>query len=137
MWLHEDFVDLLEIHGFGLIAHGFDEGGDTEIPGPAEEALCRTDDQGKRILGECIMSETGQIELVENEALDDLWSQPGQQRGIGDTGSNFLVDREGQCLHERRLADQDQIMTAREVLEEESQLSETVGLHEMGVVNLC
>jgi len=29
--LHEDGVDLFEVDGFGLVAHGFDEGSDAEV----------------------------------------------------------------------------------------------------------
>jgi hypothetical protein len=38
-------------------------------------------------------------------------------------------------LHQRRLSDEDQIVGSGEVLEEEPELSETVRLHEVGVIN--
>jgi len=43
--LHEHGVDLLQIDGFGLVAHGLDEGGDAEIAGGAQDAFGRLDDE--------------------------------------------------------------------------------------------
>ncbi len=78
------------------------------------------------------MSEPGQIELVEDETLNGLGRHSGQERGISYAGADFLVDGEGQRVHERGLADEDQIVSAGEVLEEEAQFAEAVGLEKTG-----
>jgi hypothetical protein len=135
MGLEEDAVDLLEVNGAGLIPDRFDEGADAQIPGAAQEALGGTDDEGERVLGEGVVPQSGPVELVEEEALDGLGSEAWQERGIGDAGADFLVDGKSQRLHERGLADEDEVVTAGEVLEQEAQLPQAVAVHEMGVVD--
>ena len=63
MGLHEDAVDLLQIDGARLIAHGLDQSSQTQIFRPAQEALAGAHDQGERVLGEGIVAEAGVIEL--------------------------------------------------------------------------
>jgi hypothetical protein len=106
-----------------------------EVSGSAQEPLGGADDQGERVLGERIVPQAGQIELIEDETLDGFRREPGQEHRVGDAGADLLVDRERERLHERRPADQDEVVTAREVLEEEAQLPQAVGLHEVGVVD--
>jgi hypothetical protein len=43
--LEEDGVDLLEIDGFGLVAHGFDERADAEVSDSAERAFRAAGDE--------------------------------------------------------------------------------------------
>ena len=72
MGLHEDFVYLFEVYGFGLVSYGFDEGGDAEVSCSSEQAFCGTYNEGESILGEGVVSEPGQIELAEDELFNSF-----------------------------------------------------------------
>lgn len=53
--LHEDGVDLFEVDGAGLVAHGLDEARDTEVASEAQETFGCLDDEIECGIGECGM----------------------------------------------------------------------------------
>ena len=61
--LHEYGVDLFEIDGFGAVAHGFDEGTDTEIPHGSQDALGDAQDEVEGVVGECVVRQAGVVQL--------------------------------------------------------------------------
>ena len=50
--LEQDGVDLFEIDGFGLIAHGFDQCADAEVSDGSERAFRAAGDEIEGLLGE-------------------------------------------------------------------------------------
>jgi len=118
-----------------LVADGLDEGSDAEVSGSAEEAFCGADDEGEGVFGEGVVSESGAVELVEDEFFDGFGRESWEEGGVGDAGADFFVDGEGEGLHEGGLADEDEVVGAREVFEEEAEFAQAVGLHEVGVVD--
>ena len=81
------------------------------------------------------MAQAGAVELVEDELFDGFGSQPGQECRVSGAGADFLVDGQGQGLEQGWLAYQNQIVRAREVLAEQAKFAQTIGGHEMSVVN--
>ena len=92
MGLDEHLVDLFEVDGAGLVAHGFNEAGEAEVAGSAQEAFAGSDDQGQGVVGEGVVAQGGAVELGEDELLGFLGAQAGKECRIGDTGADFLVD---------------------------------------------
>ena len=128
-------VDLLEVHGADLVADGFDEAGQAEIARAARQSLGGAHDQSEGVGGEDIVAQARAVELGQDEGLGGLGAETGQDRRIGDPGADFLVDREGQGLHQGRLAQEDEIVGVREVLEEEPQFAQALAGQEVGVVD--
>ena len=62
--LHEDVVDLFEVHDAGLVAHGFDERAQAEVAGAAQEALAGADDQGQGLGAEGVVAQAGPVQLA-------------------------------------------------------------------------
>ena len=81
------------------------------------------------------MTQTGPIHLSQEEGFDSLRSQPRKDDGVGDPGTDLLVDGQGDGLHQGRLADEDEVVGGWEVLEEEAKPAQTIARHEMGVVD--
>ena len=65
---------------------------------------------GQRFLGEGVMAQTGAIQLTQNECFSGLQTDPRQKRRIGDAGADFLIDRQGQRLQQRGLAQQYEVV---------------------------
>ena len=86
MGLDEDAVDLFEVHDAGLIADGFDERAQAEIAGASQQAFAGADDEREGFGGEGVVTETGAIQLIQDEVLDGFRSQPLEQGRIGDAG---------------------------------------------------
>jgi hypothetical protein len=106
-----------------------------EVAGAAQEAFAGTDDEGQGFGGEGVVAQAGAVELVEDELLR-RFREPGAAAGrVGDAGADFLVDGQGEGLEQRRLADEDQVVGAGEVLAEQAQFAQAIGGHEVGVVN--
>jgi len=61
--LHEHGVDLFEINGFGAVAHGFDEGADTEIPHGPQDAFGDAQDEVEGVVGEGVVRQAGVVQL--------------------------------------------------------------------------
>ena len=112
-----------EFDGAGLATDRFDQGADAQVAGTAQETLAGADDQGHGILGEGVMPQPGLIELVEEEAFDGFGGQARKDDRVGDAGTDLLVNGETECLHKRRLTDQDQIVRSGEILEEQPELA--------------
>ena len=65
--LHEDAVDLLEIHAAHAVTDGLEHGGDAEVACAAEEALRGADDELERIGREGAVREGDTVELLVDE----------------------------------------------------------------------
>ena len=92
MGLNEDPVDLLEIDGADLIAHGLDQRTEAEIAGAAQQAFAGTNDERQRFGGEGVVAQAGAVELIQNELFDRFGSQALEQCRVSDPGTDFLVD---------------------------------------------
>src|SRR5271165_6347191 len=86
MGLNEDPVDLLEIDGADLIAHGLDQRTEAEIAGAAQQALGGADNEGQGVRGEGIVAQARAVQLRQDELLGGLWPQAQQDDRIGDAG---------------------------------------------------
>ena len=135
MGLDEDTVDLLEVDDTGLVADGFDEGAHAKVARSAQETISGTHDESEGFVGKCVVAETGTVELVEEEGLDGFGSQARQKSGVGDAGTDFLVDGKAQTLEELGLADEHQVVRAGKVLAEKPKFAQAVRRHEVGVVD--
>ena len=62
--LHEDSVDLFEIDGFGLVAHGFYQGSDTEVFDGPQRAFGEAQDEVDGFIGEGGVRQSDEVELV-------------------------------------------------------------------------
>ena len=133
--LDEDAVDLFEIDGAGLVANGFDEGTHAKVARASQEAIAGTYDESESFGGKCVVAEPGTIELVEEEGFDGIGSEAGQESGVSDPRTDFFINGEGQGLEELGLADEHQVVRTWKVLAQKSQLSQTVGRHQVGVVD--
>jgi len=97
-----------------------------EAAGAAQEAFAGTDDEGQGFLAEGVVAQAGAVQLGEDERFNGFRSQAGKHHGVGDAGTDFLVDGQGQGLEERRLADEDEVMGVGEVLAEQAQFAQAV-----------
>lgn len=61
--------------------------------------------------------------------------QAREHDGVSDAGTDFFVDGERERLQERGLADEHEVVRTREVLTKQTQFTEAVRGHEMGVVH--
>ena len=59
MGLDENAVDLLEIDGADLVAHGFEQAAQAEVAGAAQQALAGAHDQRERFRGEGVVAQAG------------------------------------------------------------------------------
>ncbi len=109
MGLDEDAVDLFEIDGADLVAHGFDQGTEAEIASATQESSAGANDERQRLGGEGIVAETGAVELGQDERFDGFRCQARKNDRVSDAGTDFLVDGQGQGLEKRRLSDEDEV----------------------------
>ena len=135
MRLEQDAVDLFEIDAFGLIAHGFQETGEAKVAGATQEAIGGADDEGESFLGKSVVGETDGVELTEDEVMDLVGVEPGDDDRKGDAGLDVLVDAEVEIGQEGRLANQNQVVIFGEVFQQQPQLAQAGHLQEMGVVD--
>jgi hypothetical protein len=135
MGLDEHPVDLFEVHDAGLVADGFDERAEAQVAGAPQQAFAGAHNESQGFGREGVVAQAGAVELVENERFDGFGSEPRQECRVRDAGADFLVDGQGQGLEQGWLAQQDQIVRAREVLAQQAEFAQTIGGHEMGVVN--
>jgi hypothetical protein len=135
MGLDEHPVDLFEVHDAGLVADGFDERAEAQVAGAPQQAFAGAHNESQGFGREGVVAQAGAVELVENERFDGFGSEPWQEGRVSDAGADFLVDSQGQGLEQGWLANQNQIVRAREVLAQQAEFAQTIGGHEMGVVN--
>jgi hypothetical protein len=135
MRLEEDAVDLLEIHHASLIPDGFEQGAQAEVASATQEAFAGANDQRQGLGGESVVTQAGAVELGQKEGFDDLWRQARKHDRVGDAGTNLLVDGEGQRLQELGLAQQDQVVGRREVLQEQPEATQAVQGHEVSIID--
>ena len=62
--------------------------------------------------------------LLMGQQRDGFGRQAWQERRVSDAGADFLVDGQGQGLEQGRLADQHQIVRAREVLAKQAEFAQ-------------
>lgn len=81
------------------------------------------------------MTEAGTIELGADEGFQGLRAQTRDDDRVGDAGTDFFIDGQGQGLKQRGLANQDQVVRGRKVLEKQTKFAQAVGRHEMSIVD--
>jgi hypothetical protein len=81
------------------------------------------------------MTQTGAIQLIEDELGTLIGIKSGEDDRVGNSGFDVLIDRETQVGEQRGLADQNKVMIFGEVFEQETQFTQTVDVHEMGVID--
>jgi len=133
--LHEDAVYLLEADFALAVADGFEQGADAEVADASEEAFGGADDERERVVGEGVVGQSAAVELVEDEGADVVGCEGLEVDGVGDAGAEVVVDGEAQFLDERGLGDEQEVVGLGEVFEQEPDFSETVDVHEVGVVD--
>lgn len=72
MGLNEDVVDLLELDGADLVAHGFDQRAQAQVAGAAQQALGGADDQGQGVGAEGVMAQAGAVQLGQDKLFGGL-----------------------------------------------------------------
>ena len=135
MGLDENPVDLFEIDDPGLVPDRLDKRAQRQVPCPTQEAVAGSDHKRQAFRGERVVTESGPIQLIEDERLNGFGTQAREHDRVGDSGSDFLVHREREQLEQRRLAYQDEIVRTRKVLAEQAQFAQAIGWHEMRVVD--
>ena len=93
--LQEDAVDLLQVDGFGAVAHGLEHGAEAEVSGAPEDALGGADDEAERVVGEGRVGECHLVELGADEVGHGVGGQFLQQDRVGDAVLDVFVDGEG------------------------------------------
>jgi hypothetical protein len=63
MGLNEHMIDLLEVHGAGLVADRLNEGTQAEVASAAQQSFAGTNDESQGFGGEGVVSQTGRVEL--------------------------------------------------------------------------
>ena len=80
MGLHQDAVDVVGADGFGVVAGGFEHGGDAEVAHAAQDAVGGAGDQLDGPFGEGVVGQPDAVELGADEAGDVV----GRQGLVGD-----------------------------------------------------
>ena len=73
--LQEDAVDLLQVDGFGAIAHGLEQGTEAEVSRAAQDSLARAYDEAGGVVGEGRVCERDPVELGSDAFGDTVWIQ--------------------------------------------------------------
>jgi len=61
--LHEHGVDLLEVDGSGMVAHGLDERAGAEVSSGPQDALGDAQDEVECVVGEGVVGQAAEVEL--------------------------------------------------------------------------
>jgi len=122
--LEQDRIDLLEIDGFGLVAHGFDECADAEVSDGPERAFGAAGDEVDGFFGEGGVGQADAVELGVDEVGEVCCGEGFEFGGVGDAGFEVVVEAELEGGVERGLADQDEVVIAREVFQQEAELAQ-------------
>ena len=133
--LGEDAVDVLGADCAGLGADGLDQAAEGDVTGAPEESIGRPHDEGEGVLAEDVASEAGLVELVEDEGVHVFGGQALEDHRVGHARADLLVDDHAERVQEQGLAEQHEVVRAREVLQEQSQLAQALGGHEVRVVD--
>jgi len=120
---------LFEIDDVGLIAHCFNERAQRQIAGAAQQTFGGAHDQSQGFRAEGVVAQAGPVQLAEDERFEGFKSQAGQQHRIGDAGTDLLIDRQGQGLEQRGLADEHEVVRAGKILAEQAQFAQAIGRH--------
>jgi len=135
MRLDQDTVNLLEIHGFSVIADGFDQRRETEIADSTQNAFRGAHNELEGFFGEGVMAEAGTIKLVENELVGLIGIEFWNDDGISDPGFDIFVDGKANLVEQRRLSNEDDVVVFWEIFEEKAEFSQANNRHQMGIVN--
>lgn len=135
MRLDEHAVDLFEIDNARLVADGLDEGGDAEIFCASQKAFAGAHDEGERFGGERVVTESDAVHLGEQEGLDGFGREAREHDRVRHARADLLVLNEGEGLQQRRLREENKIVRAGKILEEQPQFAQGIGLHEVRVID--
>ncbi|MBK7582067.1 MAG: hypothetical protein IPI67_17905 [Myxococcales bacterium] len=135
MWLEQDAVDLLQVDGFGAVAHGFEQGAEAEVSGAAQDALGRADDEAERVVSEGRVGERHLVELGADEVGHAVGCELLHQDRVGDAVLDVFVDGEAQAAEQLGLGDQDQAVILGEVFEEQPDPAQRGDVHQVRVVD--
>ena len=113
--LHEPGVDLLQIDGFGVVAHGFDERADTEVPDGPQDAFRDAQDEVERFVGEGVVRQAGEVELGVEIGFQGVRGEGVEFGGVGDAALEVAVGAELEGGVEGGLAEQDEVVVFGEV----------------------
>ncbi len=133
--LHEHGVDLLEIDDFGLVAHRFYQGSDAEVLDRPQRAFGKAQDEIDGLVGEGLVREAHEVELVVDEGGECRRRQSIDFGGVGDTAFEILLRAELEGGVESRLADEDEVVVFREVFQHEPEFMERIYGQKVGVVD--
>ena len=92
--LEQDGVDLLEIDGFGLVAHGFDHGSDAEVSDGSESAFGASGDEVDGFFGKGGVGQADALELGVDEVGEINGGEGFEFGGVGDAGFKIVVETE-------------------------------------------
>ena len=98
MRLDKHAIDLFEVHDAGLVTDGFDQCAETEIASAAQQSFAGADDERQRFGREGVVTETGAVQLIQDERFHRFGSQALEQRRISDARAAFLVDGQPEGL---------------------------------------
>ena len=113
--LHEPGVDLLQIDGFGVVAHGFDERADTEVPDGPQDAFRDAQDEVERFVGEGVVRQAGEVELGVEIGFQGVRGEGVEFGGVGAAALEVAVGAELEGGVEGGLAEQDEVVVFGEV----------------------
>jgi len=92
--LHEHGVDLLEIDGLGLVAHGFDHGSDAQVAHGSQDAFGEADDEVQGVFGDGAVRQATAVELVVDVRDEGVGGQWQEVAGVADAAFEVAVGTE-------------------------------------------
>ncbi len=78
MWLHQDLIDLVDIHLPGFVSNCFQHRPDAEVSGSSQHSFGRANHQRQSIFGERVVWESYPLELVLHKLFQ--FGRPGFRR---------------------------------------------------------
>ena len=133
--LHQDGIDLFGVDHADLIPHRFDHASDAQVFDAAQHSLAAAGDEVHRRVAEGGVGESDPVELFVDELRDAGIGQGGQLGGVGHPAADVFVHPQLQGVVEGALSEEDEIVVAGEVFEQEPQFPQGVDGDEMGVIN--
>jgi hypothetical protein len=128
--LNQDAVDQVNVHrATAGCAHRLQHRGQTEIAALPQNAVGRANDQLRRALGESAVGQPHPLQLAMDELAHVVWMQPLGDDRIGHATFEILIDGQIKVAEQLGLADQDQIVILRKILEQQAQFAKIVHLH--------
>ncbi|MCP5535792.1 MAG: hypothetical protein H7A51_06095 [Akkermansiaceae bacterium] len=110
MGLEQDGVDVLDVDGFGLVAHGLDQGADAEVFDRPECAFRTACDEVGGGFCEGGVRESCAVKLAVDVFGEVCGGELLKVGGVGDAALDVMVDSELECGVEGGLADEDEVV---------------------------